>query len=152
MSRTRGWWHTIGLAAAGVVLAGSAMLTAGAPAFAAGPAKAGGKAKATVKVGDNYFKPDDITVVAGTKVVWKNEGKILHNVRPVKGSSFGTKSLPKGDRYSYTFKKPGEYAYFCSFHGSPTSGQRGVIVVKAAPTPTAPPTTGATPPTTARSG
>ena len=75
-------------------------------------------------------------MVAGTKVVWSNTGKILHNVTPDKGKAFGTKKLGTGSTYSYTFKKPGEYAYYCSFHGAPGSGQSGTIVVKAAPPPT----------------
>lgn len=107
------------------------------PAAAAAPAQSSGKA--TVEVGDNFFKPTELEVTAGTKVSWKNKGKILHNVKPVKGDKWGTKALTKGDTYTYRFKKPGTYAYYCTFHGSPTSGQRGTIVVKAA----APPTTAA---------
>jgi plastocyanin len=75
-------------------------------------------------------------VVAGTKVVWTNKGKILHNVQPDKGKAFGKTRVPSGDKYSYTFKKPGEYGYYCSFHGSPGSGQVGTIVVTEAPTTT----------------
>lgn len=105
------------------------------PAGATAPAQSSGKAK--VEVGDNYFEPDELEVPAGTRVTWKNEGKILHNVKPVKGDKWGTSSLTKGKSYSYRFKKPGKYAYYCTFHGSPTGGQRGVIVV----TKPAPPTT-----------
>lgn len=104
------------------------------PAAAASPAQTSGPAK--VQVGDNFFKPDDLVVTAGTKVTWKNEGKVLHNVTAVKGK-FGTKALTKGKSYSYRFKKPGTYAYYCSFHGSPTGGQRGSVkVVAATPTTT----------------
>ncbi len=114
---------------AGIGFAGSA------PAGAAAPAQtASGKtsAKASVEVGDNFYKPVELEVTAGTKVTWTNKGKILHNVIPVKGDKWGTKALVKGKTYSYKFKKPGTYAYYCSFHGSPTGGQRGTIVVKAA--------------------
>ncbi|MFM8303093.1 MAG: cupredoxin domain-containing protein [Actinomycetota bacterium] len=89
------------------------------------------KAKAAVTVGDNFFKPSELEVTAGTKVTWKNKGKILHNVVAVK-AKFGTKALTTGKDYSYRFKKPGTYAYYCSFHGSPTSGQRGSVTVVAA--------------------
>jgi plastocyanin len=125
---------TIGAAtlALGVGLAGAG------PASAAAPAQSSGTA--SVKVGDNYFKPPDLEITAGTKVTWKNEGKILHNVVAVKGK-FGTKALTKGNAYSYKFKKPGTYAYYCSFHGSPTGGQHGKITVVAAPPPTTVPTT-----------
>jgi plastocyanin len=101
------------------------------------PAGAQTSGSSKVTVGDNYFKPVTLEVTAGTKVTWTNKGKILHNVTPSKkAQKFGTKSLPKGKSYSYTFTKPGTYAYYCSFHGSPGSGQRGTIVVEAAPTPT----------------
>ena len=51
-------------------------------------AQSSGKAKAKVTVGDNFYKPQEVEVVAGTKVVWKNKGKILHNVVPDKGKAF----------------------------------------------------------------
>jgi plastocyanin len=94
------------------------------------------KSKQKVEVGDNFFKPKDIEVEAGTKVVWTNKGNILHNVLPDKGKAFGTKRLASGDKYSYTFKKPGDYGYYCSFHGSPGSGQFGTVVVTEATTAT----------------
>lgn len=92
--------------------------------------------KVKVKVGDNFFDPEEVEVSAGTKVVWKNTGRVLHNVQPAKGDAWGTKSLTRGKKYVHRFTKPGRYAYYCSFHGSPTGGQRGVIVVTpAAETP-----------------
>ena len=129
MSRIRRWSVvTVGACAlaAMVALGGPGVTTVGAQTSGA----------STVKVGDNYFKPGNVEVTAGTKVTWTNKGKILHSVKPNKGSAFGTKALARGKSYSYTFKKPGTYAYYCTFHGSPGSGQRGVIVVSAAPTTT----------------
>jgi plastocyanin len=107
-------------------------------ASAAPTAKSSGtaKAKVKVKVGDNFFKPKEIEVVAGTKVVWTNKGRILHTVTPDKGKAYGIKKLGTGSTYSYKFKKPGEYAYYCALHGSPGSGQYGTIVVTEAPPPT----------------
>ena len=125
---------TVGVA---ILALGVGLVGAG-PASAAAPAQTSGAA--TVAVGDNYFKPTDLEITAGTKVTWKNEGKILHNVTAVKGK-FGTKALTKGSTYAYKFKKPGTYAYYCSFHGSSTGGQHGTITVVAARPPTTPPTT-----------
>jgi plastocyanin len=96
--------------------------------------------KLTIKVGDNYFKPKTVTVVAGTKVKWVNSGGLTHSVKPNTGKSYGVSSLRSGKSYSYTFAAPGTYAYYCRFHGSPGSGQHATIVVKPAPTP---PTTAA---------
>ena len=118
---------------AALVISAVALTTTGAlGAFATVPAGAQSSSSGKVTVGDNYFKPADIEVAAGTKVTWKNQGKILHSVTPDKGKKFGTKELSRGKSYSYTFKKPGTYAYYCSFHGSPGKGQHGTIVVKAA--------------------
>jgi plastocyanin len=109
-------------------------------AGAAVATKPGGKT--TVTVGDNYYKPEDIEITAGTKVTWANKGRILHSVTPDKGKLYGAKTLPKGKKYSFTFKKPGTYAYHCTFHGAPGSGQHGTIVVKAAAPPTTTTTAG----------
>lgn len=99
-----------------------------------------------IEVGDNFYDPKDLEVPAGTKVTWTNTGKILHNVVSAKARAkvkFGTKALTRGKSYSYKFKKPGKYVYYCSFHGSPSGGQRGTITVVPAtpPTTVAPPTT-----------
>jgi plastocyanin len=120
-------------------LAVSALALATATTFgvlSAVPAGAQSSDSGQVTVGDNYFKPGQISVTAGTKVTWTNKGKIIHSVTPNKGKAFGTKSLARGKKYSFTFKKPGTYAYYCTFHGSPGSGQHGTIVVTAAPTTT----------------
>ena len=113
----------------------SALVLAAATALGvlgAAPASAQSSGKSKVTVGDNYFKPQDLTVTAGTKVTWTNKGKILHSVKPNTGSAFGAKALGSGKKYSFTFKTPGTYAYYCTFHGGPGSGQHGTIVVKPA--------------------
>lgn len=113
-----------------------------APAGAGTAAESGGTAK--IEVGDNFFEPDTLEVVAGTKVRWTNEGKVLHNVTPVKkGTWTGTSALTKGKAYSFRFKKPGKYAYYCTFHGAPNRAQHGTIVVTKAATVTTTTTTAA---------
>ena len=87
---------------------------------------------AAITVGDNWFKPEAITVTAGTKVTWTNKGKILHSVKADKGKPFAPKTLSVKQKYSVTFKKPGTYGYYCTFHGAPGSGQHGTITVVAA--------------------
>jgi plastocyanin len=109
----------------------SAMALAATGAFGTlGTGPAGAQSSSSkVTVGDNYFKPQDLEVTAGTKITWTNKGKILHSVTPNKGKKFGESELSRGKSYSYTFKKPGTYAYYCTFHGSPGKGQHGTIVV-----------------------
>jgi len=126
--------NTITRKVALVVSAMALTATGALGALATTPAGAQSSGSGKVTVGDNYFKPDDLEITAGTKVTWKNTGKILHSVTPDKGKKFGTKELSRGKSYSYTFKQPGTYPYYCTFHGSPGKGQHGTIVVTAAAT------------------
>lgn len=90
----------------------------------------GNEAQAPIAVVDNEFEPIYATVKAGAKVIWTNNGRNKHNIVPsVKGAFDGTKNLPPGQAFSVTFDKPGDYPYYCSIHGSPRSGQNGVIRV-----------------------
>jgi plastocyanin len=69
------------------------------------------------KVGiDNFaFTPAVLTVKPGTTVVFENHDDIPHLVVDVDGK-FRSKALDTNDRYSVTFDKPGEIAYFCGLH------------------------------------
>ena len=81
---------------------------------------------------DNSFRPEQITVAAGTEVVWTNSGRNDHNVVPVDpDQDFGvdTDDFGPGDEYRFTFEGPGTYRYFCSLHGNATSGMTGVVEV-----------------------
>ncbi len=44
-----------------------------------------------------------------------NDDDTPHTVRAVDGS-FHSKALDTGDRYAFTFTRPGVYSYFCSLH------------------------------------
>jgi LPXTG-motif cell wall-anchored protein len=108
----------------------------------AAPAQATSK----VEVDDNYFKPQTLTVQAGTTVKWGSEGKHEHTVTADNGA-FGSGDLKSGGTFSFTFNKAGTYAYYCKYHGARGGvGMSGTIVVKAAAAPSNPttlPSTGA---------
>jgi plastocyanin len=78
------------------------------------------------KVGiDNFaFTPDTLTVKPGTTVVFENHDDIPHLVVAVDGK-YRSKALDTNDKFSFTFDKPGEYAYFCGLHPH----MKGKIVV-----------------------
>ncbi len=82
---------------------------------------------------DNAFSQRVVVVSPGTVVTWTNQGRNEHNVTPVVKDSFAkipTASLAtKGASASVTFADAGEYAYFCSLHGTRTRGQTGQIFV-----------------------
>ena len=70
----------------------------------------------TVKIGDNVFMPTPLSVAAGTTVNWVNTGKVTHNVSSVDLPGIRSASLQPGESYSYTFKTPGIFTYYCSYH------------------------------------
>ncbi len=94
--------------------------TLAAPAFAA-------PAPVTVKIANFTFAAPVVTVPAGTTVTWVNEDDIPHTVVADDKTMFKSKVLDTGDRFAFTFAKPGTYGYFCSIHPHMT----GKIVVKA---------------------
>ena len=65
---------------------------------------------------DNFaFTPDTLTVKPGANVTFVNHDDIPHLVVAVDGK-YRSKALDTNDKYSVTFDKPGEYAYFCGLH------------------------------------
>ena len=97
-----------------------------------------GSAQVTVVVTDNAFTDRIILVSPGTEVVWVNEGRNDHNVRPAArepGAGWFTEvdvgSLADGGSGSVTFDNVGDFSYFCSFHGTARHGQRGRVIVVA---------------------
>ncbi len=95
-----------------------------------------GSAQVTVEVTDNAFTDRIILVSPGTEVVWVNEGRNDHNVRPSAegpGPGWFTEvdvgTLTDGGSGSVTFEGVGDFPYFCSFHGTARRGQRGRVIV-----------------------
>jgi plastocyanin len=83
----------------------------------------------TIHIRDNSFNPSTLAVADGTTVRWINDGRNTHNVTPVRGRSFGSENLKPGRSYVHTFAAAGTFAYYCTLHGTPTSGQRGELAV-----------------------
>ena len=79
-----------------------------------------------VHIANFTFAQATIVVKPGTTVTWVNDDDIPHTVAAV-DKSFRSKVLDTGDRFSFTFAKAGQYAYFCSLHPHMT----GKVVVKA---------------------
>jgi len=89
-------------------------------AAAAAPAK-------TQKVAiDNFaFAPQVIVVAPGTTVTWTNADEDPHTVVAT-DKSFHSAAMDTEESYSFTFTRPGEYAYFCSLHPHMT----GKVIVR----------------------
>jgi plastocyanin len=76
------------------------------PALAADP---------MVTIGNFAFGPQELKVPVGTTVTFRNDDDMIHSIVAVDGS-FRSKGLDTGDTYSFTFSKPGDYAYVCGLH------------------------------------
>lgn len=61
------------------------------------------------------YTPADITVKAGTAVVWTNKGQQPHTVSANDGS-FDSGTMKSGAVWERRFDAPGEFAYVCAFH------------------------------------
>ena len=89
-----------------------------------------------LQVIDNQFRPLQLTVKAGTEVLFQNKGRNNHNVLPVgdlTASSWGvqTDQFGPGASYAHVFTAPGTYQYYCSIHGVNGKGMVGIITVTA---------------------
>jgi plastocyanin len=73
------------------------------------------KQTVSVKIEDFIFDPGTITVSAGTTVVWTNLDSVPHTVTSTSGI-FDSGVMDEGEIFSYTFRDPGTYDYYCLLH------------------------------------
>jgi plastocyanin len=69
-----------------------------------------------IKIDNFSFGPMTLTVSSGTTVTWINNDDVPHTVVSEDTTTFKSNALDTGDKFSYTFAKPGKYPYFCSVH------------------------------------
>jgi plastocyanin len=83
------------------------------PARPPRPAEAGGGPAVSI---ENFnFTPADLTVPAGTTVVWTNHDDVEHTVT-ASDNGFSSPSIPTDGQFSFTFTAPDTYTYFCAIH------------------------------------
>ena len=128
-----------------------AMIAAAAPSTpastpAASPAASPATAVTVKMTSKLRFDPPQVTIKAGEAVTWVNDSPLPHTATgdphqnpvnkshpeyvqlPQDATAWGSKLLSQGERYTHTFKLPGEYKYICIPHV--LSGMRGVILVE----------------------
>jgi plastocyanin len=115
------------------ITAGGAPLTAAevtpTPLPAEAPTPTLAPRETIVVMQDFAFAPQTITIKAGTTVMWINQDNAPHTAT-ADDNSFDTGPLTQGQSGSITFDKPGEFPYYCLFHGGPGGvGMAGKIVV-----------------------
>ena len=91
-----------------------------------------------IRVIDNAFSPQTITIAEGTRLTWSNAGALPHTV--TRNGTFDSGLLMPGDTYSRTFATAGTYNYLCTLH----PGMTGTVFVTGAGG--TPPPPDATPP------
>jgi plastocyanin len=83
-----------------------------------------------VEMRGNRFVPEEITVPAGTTVIWINRDEAPHTV--ISGSElepdgkWASDRLQTGRTFSHTFKEAGTYRYHCDIH----RGMVGTVIVQ----------------------
>lgn len=122
-------------------LLGAGLLVAG--AFMLAPVNSASAETVTVNMFDTPAKymPDPVKIKVGDTVTWVNKGETIHTATtdPSQAPDPSWASVPKGaetwdsgylnsgDTWSYTFKVPGVYKYFCTTHVK--EGMKGEIDV-----------------------
>jgi plastocyanin len=115
------------------MLAAAVILVLAAPV--APPAAA---ATHTVMMQDYAFTSASLTVRVGDTVTWMQHDTAPHDVVTTSAPvTFGSPQLSQGQSWSYTFRTPGTYAYYCSVHPD----MRAQVIVQPAATPTPQPST-----------
>jgi len=115
----------VGTMLLGVAAAVSLVLASGALRPGSSTAAQDKSAANAVTIDNFSFTPMELDVAAGTEVTWTNKDDVPHTVVSVDGK-FKSRALDTDQTFSFTFKDPGTYDYFCSVHPRMT----GKIVVK----------------------
>jgi len=80
-----------------------------------------------------HFDPAEVTVPAGSTVVWVNRGKEEHTVTsdPASREKFDSGYKKPGASWQRVFSQPGRFGYYCAPH----PWMKGTVVVLAAEAP-----------------
>lgn len=82
-----------------------------------------GKGKIVEVAIENFsFNPASVEILTGNTVRWKNTDSVTHTVR---GPTFESGELRRGDTYDFLFTDAGTYNYNCSIHPY----MKGTVVV-----------------------
>ncbi|RSM48614.1 copper-binding protein [Amycolatopsis balhimycina DSM 5908] len=88
-----------------------------------------------VMMQDYAFSPAALTVRVGDTVTWMQHDQAPHDVVTTSAPvAFRSPQLSAGQSWSYTFRQPGTYQYYCSVHPD----MRASVTVLPAPTTAAP--------------
>jgi plastocyanin len=116
------WGVSLRRTAAGAPPPSAAGVSQGSPATATAAAAA-----AKVSIDNSLFDPKELVITAGVTVTWVNTDDDAHTATSKAAPPlFDSKTLHPGDKFSFEFKTPGTYDYFCKPHPYMT----GKVIVK----------------------
>jgi plastocyanin len=70
-----------------------------------------------VEIADLKYKPAKLKIKKGEKVVWTNSDDRDHTVVSAdKDKTLDSGKIASGDKFEFTFDKPGTYEYGCEYH------------------------------------
>jgi plastocyanin len=77
-----------------------------------------------VSIGDNFYKPKDLTIKRGQSISWRNQGAVAHTVTSDSDSAvkFDSGTLNPGGVYALKPNTAGKITYHCTIHGKVQSG------------------------------
>ena len=77
-----------------------------------------------VSIGDNFYKPKDITIKRGQSISWRNQGAVAHTVTSDSDSTvkFDSGTVEPGGVYALKPGTVGKITYHCTIHGKVQSG------------------------------
>jgi len=85
------------------------------------------QAAIVVTIDNFHFSPAEITVPPGSAVKWVNKDDVPHTATAKgKDPAFDSKTLDTDDGFTFTFKTPGVFNYYCKVHPHMT----GKVIVK----------------------
>jgi plastocyanin len=78
----------------------------------------------SLSIGDNFYKPKDVTIQVGQSVKWRNNGAVAHTVTSDSDSTvkFDSGTLEPRGVYALKPGSRGKLTYFCKIHGKVQSG------------------------------
>lgn len=85
---------------------------------------------ATVQVQDDTFNPMTATVSTGATVTWNWVGGNDHNVTWVNPAGTSNSPTQATGTFTRNFANAGTFDYFCTVHGTATTGMRGSVAVQ----------------------
>jgi plastocyanin len=93
------------------------------------PAPAASAAPIVVHTKDFAYKPLTLTIPAGTSVTFVNDDPAAHTVTATGDKpAFDSGNMDQNAKWTFTFKTPGTYQYFCKYHAF----MKATVVVTAA--------------------